>query len=325
MLNKVILSWVSEIMQVKIIASGRQFETYGNESLLDAGVRAGLSLGYGCNNGNCGECKANLIQGQVKKWQHHDYHLADNEILLCSYQACSDLVIETTEAHSVDDIPWQRIQTKVAKLDYIAHYLILYLRTPRSKALRFLAGQDVNLIFLGGGLQGQAIASCPCNGKQLQFHLDLNQNLPFKKLRRSEPVVVEGPMGHFVWEDDYRQSVILLAYKTGFARLKSIIEHLIALDYEQSVSLYWLAESKHDFYLNNYCRMWEDALDNFQFAKINSTDAELLNQIETILQQHHHLNMARLYLVIPKPLKTGCLELLSQYQITPEQIYLETI
>jgi CDP-4-dehydro-6-deoxyglucose reductase len=50
---------------VKIIPSGHEFFVDGTESILEAAVRAGLRLGYGCASGNCGECKARVVSGEV--------------------------------------------------------------------------------------------------------------------------------------------------------------------------------------------------------------------------------------------------------------------
>ncbi|MGE5155569.1 MAG: 2Fe-2S iron-sulfur cluster-binding protein, partial [Bdellovibrio bacteriovorus] len=50
---------------VKLIPSGHEFFVEGQESILDASVRAGLKLSYGCSSGNCGTCKARVLSGEV--------------------------------------------------------------------------------------------------------------------------------------------------------------------------------------------------------------------------------------------------------------------
>ena len=51
--------------QVRILPSGHEFIAEGHSSLLEAGLRAGLRLGYGCSNGKCGECLAKVVSGEV--------------------------------------------------------------------------------------------------------------------------------------------------------------------------------------------------------------------------------------------------------------------
>ncbi|HET7524320.1 MAG TPA: 2Fe-2S iron-sulfur cluster-binding protein, partial [Burkholderiaceae bacterium] len=53
--------------QVTLRPSGHQFVVEGHDTLLQAGLRAGLKLNYGCGNGTCGMCKVRVISGQVTK------------------------------------------------------------------------------------------------------------------------------------------------------------------------------------------------------------------------------------------------------------------
>ncbi len=63
--------------QVRILPSGHEFFIHGTESILEAGLSAGLALDYGCSNGNCGLCKCKLVSGQVNKIKSHDYVLTE--------------------------------------------------------------------------------------------------------------------------------------------------------------------------------------------------------------------------------------------------------
>ncbi|MDX2458177.1 MAG: 2Fe-2S iron-sulfur cluster-binding protein, partial [Gammaproteobacteria bacterium] len=65
--------------QVRILPSGHEFFIEGSDSILEAGLRSGLALDYGCSNGNCGKCKAKVVSGQVKKICPHDYVLSETE------------------------------------------------------------------------------------------------------------------------------------------------------------------------------------------------------------------------------------------------------
>ena len=65
--------------QIRILPSGHEFFIEGSDSILDAGLRSGLALDYGCSNGNCGLCKAKVVSGQVKKILPHDYVLTEAE------------------------------------------------------------------------------------------------------------------------------------------------------------------------------------------------------------------------------------------------------
>ena len=53
--------------QVTVRPSGHQFAVEGHDTLLQAGLRAGLKLNYGCGNGSCGMCKVRVISGEVAR------------------------------------------------------------------------------------------------------------------------------------------------------------------------------------------------------------------------------------------------------------------
>ena len=64
---------------VTIQPSGHEFYVEGTDTLLEAALRNGVSLNYGCSNGNCGDCKARVVSGEVKKIHAHDYVLKQAE------------------------------------------------------------------------------------------------------------------------------------------------------------------------------------------------------------------------------------------------------
>jgi CDP-4-dehydro-6-deoxyglucose reductase len=47
--------------KVKLQPSGHDYFVEGKESLLDAALRAGFHVDYGCSSGNCGACKCRIL------------------------------------------------------------------------------------------------------------------------------------------------------------------------------------------------------------------------------------------------------------------------
>ncbi len=264
---------------VKIQPSGHEFFVEGADTLLEAALRAGFALNYGCSNGNCGQCKARVVSGQVMKVRPHDYVLSEADkasgcALMCSNTAVTDVVIEAGEAHLASDIPLQHITANVKSIDQAGDdMLILNLQTPRNNRLRFLAGQNATLR-LGHALSAEfPVASCPCDDRNLQFHIRNLPGNPFSdyvatRLTSGEAVVVEGPKGSFVLREDSTRPLIFIAFGAGFAPVKSLLEHAMALDAAESVHLYWVVSREDNLYLANWPRAWSDALDNFQYTPL---------------------------------------------------------
>jgi CDP-4-dehydro-6-deoxyglucose reductase len=272
---------------VTVRPSGREFSVEGHDTLLQAGLSAGLHLNYGCGNGTCGLCKARVIAGDVARVMPHDYQLSEAEklqgyTLLCAHTAASsDLVIETLEALGPQDIPDQQIVTRVRALRPLgADTLLLHLQTPRTNRLRFLAGQGVTL---GMTLHGEdvhgayPIASCPCDDRNLHFYIARDNDDAFAcqlfgdTLKVGDAVTVWGPQGDFVLAENQRP-LVFLACDTGFAPARGMLEHAMAADSAESLSLYWLATRPDGHFLENQCRAWTDALDNFDYSLHAETD-----------------------------------------------------
>ncbi len=270
---------------VRILPSGHDFFVEGSETILEAALRAGLSMGYGCNNGACGKCKAKVVSGEVKKVRPHDFVLTEMDklqrnILTCSYMALTDVVLQAEEGDEPSQMPRQEIQAKIRSLSYPQdHVMVLRVRTPRTQRLRFLGGQSAYISIRDSEKVLLPIASCPCDELHLDFHVyqdghpDLWQHLLCHK--PTDKVLIEGPVGDFVLQKDSMRSCMFIAFGTGFAAIKSLIEHAMALDTAERLSLWWFSsEEQGGFYMENLCRSWNDALDNFEFKAVEVPDSD---------------------------------------------------
>ena len=295
---------------VRIEPSGHSFTALPEETLLEAALRSGININYNCSNGTCGDCKAQLVSGEVENLPA-DYRFTFQEknegyILLCTSRAASDLVISAQEAHGAKDIPLQSITAKVVKLEPRGEDIrILHLRTPRTKTLRFLAGQHVCLRLEGGDSIDAPVASCPCNGMQLQFHFRRQAGNPFLEslfsdLKSGDTVEIDGPFGDVTLDDDSRRPLLMVAVGEDFAPIKSLIEHAINLDIPEQVRLFWLADQAIGHYLENHCRSWDEVLDDYRFIPLQIAaeepdDKEIARLLENIGDEVGELEKADIY------------------------------
>jgi CDP-4-dehydro-6-deoxyglucose reductase len=302
---------------VQVRPSGHEFFVDGNDNLLEAALRAGLSLEYGCSIGNCGKCKAKVVAGQVHRTRHSDYALTAAErtagiVLMCCHTALGDLVIEAREAHGAADMPFQALDARLKSVSPLGDGVrLLHLQTPRSNRLRFLAGQSVSLTLADGVGASYPVASCPCDERNLHFHLrrsagDAFAERVFGGLRGTDTVRVEGPFGDFVLREKSQRPLVFLACDSGFAPVKSLIEHAMALDAAETLQLVWIASGAGGHYLDNLCRSWGDALDNFRYHPIATPggvpDGRALQAaLQQVLQMHPRLDECDVYVAAPEP------------------------
>ena len=322
--------------QVRMLPSGHEFFIEGSDSILEAGLRAGLALNYGCSNGNCGLCKCRVVSGETRKIAAHDYIFSETEkslgyILACSCTAVTDVVLEADEASNASDIPLQEIEVRVRKVEPVdERVLILHARTPRTRRLRFLAGQHLELKTGQGAVRNCSIASCPCDDMNLQFHIPLGYGDGFSTaiaaLRPNSSLTITGPRGDFTLDEDSPRSLVFIAVNAGFGPVKSLIEHAMALDIAEQLRLYWITTPGNHHYLGNLCRSWEDALDNFHYQALSTTvDRPVTNLFDTIIDGLDDLTGQDFYACMPAPLLESLQTRLLDQQVLPGQIRLEAL
>ncbi|MBI4808984.1 MAG: 2Fe-2S iron-sulfur cluster binding domain-containing protein [Nitrosomonadales bacterium] len=306
--------------QVTVLPSKHDFLVEGHDTLLEAAMRSGIPLNYGCSGGNCGLCKARVLSGEVKKTRQHDFIISEAEkqrgyILLCSNTAVSDVVIEAPVAGSVQDIPFQQIDAHVKTTGHINDDMILlHLQTPRTQRLRFLAGQSVTLRVGQSYSMELPIASCPCDDRNVLFHIprqpgNLFADYVFDHLKHNDTVEMEGPHGEFILSEKSPRPLYFFAFDSGFAPIKSLIEHALSLNAE-TIHLHWFGSNPQSIYLPNIAHAWRDALDNFHYEEhvagfdlrtvSGKREETLLKQLGAIASADAELLQSDIYIAGPE-------------------------
>ena len=325
--------------RVRLLPSGHEFVSEGNSTLLEAGLSAGLALGYGCSNGNCGKCLAKLVSGKIELTKHHDYKISDHQdatnlILMCCNTALDDVVLEALEAQGTSEIPHQQITAKVKSIQFVNdNVALLHLKTPRTNRLRFLAGQCVQL---GGDnipVADLSISSCPCDDMNLHFQVprlsnDAFSDHVFELMKRGDPVDLNGPGGEFVLDENSKRPLVFIAWRTGFGPIKSLIEHAMSLELTESIRLVWIAANKDDRYLDNLCRSWEDALDDFEYLPIDTGSNNGGVDMEQLITRQLNIEPCDLidydfYVAGTKSLLDSCRNTLNRYALPAEQLTID--
>ena len=307
---------------VRTQPAGHDFFVEGNDSLLDAGLRAGLALSYGCSDGRCGRCKARLLAGRVKPIGAGDRGLTaaehhEHDILLCANTAVTDLVIETAEAEGPRDIEVQKSPARVKSISHpTLDMTLLHLQTPPQHRLRFFAGQSFQLGLPNGSQAQHPGAGCPCDERNLYFHVRRDgafADAVFAQLREGQTISIAGPYGEFALDQDSPRAVLFLACGTGFAPIQGMIEHALALDNAPSLTLYWLAACAEDHYLDNLCRSWADALDNFHYTPVTvpAQQENFVDAAQHIVAEYQALQEFDIYAAGPAAFVTAVEEVLA--------------
>ena len=271
--------------QVTLKTSGKQFTVTQDETLLEAALRQGINLPYGCKNGACGSCKGKVLEGKVSHGEHSESALSKADetsggILFCCSHPQSDLLIEAREVQGAGDIAIRKVPCRVNTISKpSSDVAILKLQLPAAERFQFLAGQYIEFLLKDGQRRAYSIANSPDQEGPLELHIrhlpggvftDFVFGVSNPALKEKDILRFEGPLGSFFLREDSKKPIIFLAAGTGFAPIKSIIEQMQAKKIDRSIYLYWGGRRPSDLYLSDLCKTWEKEIPNFQYIPVIS-------------------------------------------------------
>lgn len=268
--------------QITVQPSGRQFVAETDESILDAALRQGFTMPYGCKDGACGSCKGKVLAGSVdhgKAQALSDADKAAGLALFCCARAQSDLVLECKQLGSSADIPVKTLPSRIEKLERLApDVMAIHLKLPASERLQFLAGQYIDILLKDGRKRSFSLANAPHDDAPLQLHV---RHVPggiftdhvFMTMKVRDILRFNGPHGSFYLREESTRPLILLAGGTGFAPIKAIVEHAIAEQCARPMHIYWGAKARADLYQNELPEQWAAQHANISYVPVLSEPA----------------------------------------------------
>ncbi len=327
---------------VNLVNTGHEFFIEGNSTILESATKAGFSIPYGCNDGSCGMCKARIVDGHIKKIRKYSYYIPEEEqvagyVLTCANTAVSDLKIEVDETIGAQDLPQQTVEVSFKSYKPLSDTTgLLTVMSHPSSRFRYLAGQWAELD-LGEGLARKIpLTSCPCDDRKLQFHIRHDHsrfNETLTALRTGQALTVSGPHGDFLFNIDSPRVAIFIVYETGFMPVNSLIEHAIALNMAEKICLYWVASESNEHYLNNLCRAWNDALDDFRYTPLiypgsldqNQDHSKLHTLLAGIKRDYNKLSECDFYIAGPDDFILICRQYLTANGALTDNIRSNTV
>lgn len=266
---------------VTIQPSGHCFQNEDDETVLEAALRQGFALPYGCRNGACGSCKGRVLKGEVGYGPTPPTALteidrAEGIAVLCQAVPLTDIEIEVREIGAAKDIVIKTLPCRVAHITRLAHDVIeLKLKLPATERLQFLAGQYIDVLLRDGRRRSFSLANAPHRDEFLELHV---RRVPggaftehvFEDMKEKALLRIEGPLGSFFLREDSDRPVILMGGGTGFAPLKGILEHAFEIGITRPLHLYWGARARRDLYLDALPRLWAEEHANFRYTPVLS-------------------------------------------------------
>ncbi|MBL8525585.1 MAG: cytochrome b N-terminal domain-containing protein [Betaproteobacteria bacterium] len=257
------------------------------ETLLDAGLRVGLPMPFECRNGGCGVCKTTLHHGKVSLLPFQpailsEAEIAAGKILMCCAVPLGDIEVEYLPAVGAKTLPVRQYTARVTRLEKLAADVMrVCLQVDGGVMLNYHAGQYINIVLDDGARRSFSFATAPDIEQtaavpgEIELHVRLVEGgrfstLVFNSMKIGDPVRFEGPLGAFTLREDSDKPIIFVAGATGFAPVKSMLEHAFRRGIKRRMILYWGVRGRGDLYLGGLARQWALDHDNFTFIPVLS-------------------------------------------------------
>jgi CDP-4-dehydro-6-deoxyglucose reductase, E3 len=321
--------------KVQVDPSGHEFSVEAEESLLDAALRQGINLPYGCRNGVCGSCSANLLQGEVRYAEEVPLLIqgqTGETCLTCKALASSDLRLGVHEIEQAQDLQPRTLPAKVDRIEQLNDDVIrLYLKLPEDERLQFLAGQYLNFILPDGSKRAFSIANAPHDDEYIELHIrhvagGAFTDALFSGMQEKTILRIEAPLGSYFLRETSHKPIILMGGGTGFAPLKGIIEHAFKIGVERPMHLYWGVRSLQDLYLPRLPEHWAANNVNFRYTPVLSEpDDDWRGQTgwvhEAVVSDYPDLSEHEVYMSGPPPMIEAGKKAFLAHGLPGEELY----
>jgi len=299
--------------KVRTEPGGHTFEVATGEGLLAAALHQGIGLPYGCRNGQCGSCAAQLLQGEVVYPEGVPEGLegrSPDTCLTCQAVPRSNLIIRVQEVTTAAGLEVRTLPCRVVAKQQLNHDVIrLYLKLPDNQRLQFLAGQYLDFILRDGRKRAFSIANAPHDDERIELHI---RHVPggeftdyvFESMQEKAILCIQAPLGTFTLREDSQRPLILMGGGTGFAPIKGLIEHAFHIGIERPMHLYWGVRARRDLYLPDLPEQWAREHSNLIYTPVLSEpDADWTGRTgfvhEAVVADHPDLSGFDVYMSGP--------------------------
>lgn len=227
--------------RVSLAGIEQSFECAGNDVVLRAALRAGVALPYECNVGACGNCKFELVEGEVDVrwpespgWTEKDRQR--NRYLGCQCVPKGDVTIKVRpNVHYAPPHAPRIVAGRLTDRRAITHDIHEF-RFEIAGEMTFEPGQYALLALPGvEGQRAYSMSSIATTAANRELHFQIRR-VPdgkgtaflFDTLHPGQAIEIDGPYGMAYLRRDVKRDVLLIAGGSGLAPMISIARGITA-------------------------------------------------------------------------------------------------
>ena len=235
------------------------------ETLLRAGLAAGLAMPYECASGSCGTCRVRLLQGEVDCLWPQASGLSERDrakgdrILCCQSVALSACTIQTQPGPNITQSPvprqWIAEVQERRLINRNVQHLTLRIDYANFGNQEFLAGQFM-LFELGSGIGRRAysVANMPNGTGCLEFVIKAkpggSASPVLFALEVGTKIKIEGPYGQAYFRAESDRPLVAIAGGSGLGPMLSIVQAALARGVDAMVQLFFGVNEANDLFFH---------------------------------------------------------------------------
>jgi CDP-4-dehydro-6-deoxyglucose reductase len=248
-------------MSVIKLTSGKTFNSFLNNSILDTVNAYKIVIPYSCKTGRCSSCKCKVVSGTTIPLHPEtgltQQEMADGWVLSCVRSAKTDVVIEVDDLGGIDLPVAKTLPCRIREIIRLAPDVVqVLLRLPPTADFHFIPGQYIDIIGPNGHRRSYSLANANTADKILELHIravdgGVMSDYWFKQAKVNDLLRFNGPLGTFFLRGLEQLHLVFLATGTGIAPVKAMLEslnHIAPEQAPQSVTVFWGGRTADDLY-----------------------------------------------------------------------------
>jgi len=267
---------------IEIEPSNHEITCRGDQTLLDSCIQNGVPARYNCRSGECGECIASLLSGEVHEMPgadpaiFSDVQRAEGRLLLCMCFPRTDVRLNVPLASEAPAIRPSVINTLVESVDRVTPTIYkVRMETPGS--VEYRAGQCFEWVVPGVKPNRMYSAANRPGDTAIEFHVRVYPGgkvgaFVMESLSAGQSMQIVGPFGNFgLSASDWRPS-ICIAGGTGLAPIRAILDQAFARGDNRPIHFFYGARSQDELYCLDAMSAWVAKHPNFTFTPVLSDE-----------------------------------------------------
>jgi NAD(P)H-flavin reductase/ferredoxin len=269
----------ADVHTIKLVPSGQEFACRADQTLLDSCIVAGIPAPYNCRSGECGECMAALISGQVQERPgadpaiYTDAHRQQGDILTCMCFPRGPVVLNVPLDVGAQTIRPAKFNVMVQRIERLTPTIYgVTVETPWP--IDYRAGQNFEWVLPGITPNRTYSAANRPGGDVIEFHV---RSYPGGKVGQfvaqmspGYPFAVVGPFGHFGLSPHSWRPGVCVAGGTGLAPVLAALDQAFSQRDRRPITLIYGARTREELYCLDQLQRWAHAWRSFTFVPVLS-------------------------------------------------------